>query len=117
MARKQRFPHLLGSKWTARAKTFGWRHFQVVNRKNQGKWVYAELEASCDREVRFWINAKSLKDRELWEPGWTPLNEMAPSGEEPLPEVDDFRDLAPLQDQPLGDLAGANSPESLEPLP
>jgi tryptophan-rich hypothetical protein len=113
MARKQRFPHLLGSKWTARARTFGWRHFQVVNRKNQGKWVYAELEASCDRDVRFWINAKSLKDRELWEPGWTPLNEMAPSGETPLPEVDDLSDLEPMEHSELGDLAGGDPTDSL----
>ena len=95
MARKQRFPHLLGSKWTARAKTFGWRHFQAINRKNQGKWVYAELEASCDREVRFWINAKSLKDRQLWEPGWTPLNEMEPSGEGDRAGESDDIDIIP----------------------
>ncbi|MEM1427118.1 MAG: TIGR02450 family Trp-rich protein, partial [Cyanobacteria bacterium P01_H01_bin.130] len=60
MAKKQKFPHLLGSKWTACQKTFGWRHFQVVNRKNQGAWVYAELVSSCDRSVRFWVNAKTL---------------------------------------------------------
>lgn len=113
MARKQRFPHLLGSKWTARARTFGWRHFQVVNRKNQGKWVYAELEASCDREVRFWINAKSLKDRQLWEPGWTPLNEMAPSGEDPLPDFDDLSDLNPTDGPEFSDLVGVNHPEPL----
>ncbi len=77
MAKKQKFPHLLGSKWTACQKTFGWRHFQVVNRKNQGAWVYAELVSSCDRSVRFWVNAKTLKDRSQWHPGWTPLNELA----------------------------------------
>lgn len=77
MAKKQKFPHLLGSKWTANKKTFGWRHFQVVNRKNQGPWVYAELVSSCDRSVRFWINAKMLKDKSQWQPGWTPLNELA----------------------------------------
>ena len=76
MAKKQKFPHLLGSKWTACKRTFGWRHFQVVNRKNQGSWVYAELVSSCDRTVRFWVNAKALKDRRQWQPGWTPLNEL-----------------------------------------
>ena len=71
MARKQKFPHLLGSKWTALPKkTEGWRHFEVVNRKNQGSWVFAELVASCDPSVRFWINAKQLKNRALWQAGW-----------------------------------------------
>jgi tryptophan-rich hypothetical protein len=76
MVKKQKYPHLLGSKWTARVKTWGWRHFQVVNRKNEGKWVFAEMVSSCDPSVRFWINAKQLKDRELWQAGWIPLNEI-----------------------------------------
>jgi tryptophan-rich hypothetical protein len=73
---KQRFPHLLGSKWTATQKTWGWRHFQVVNRRNEGKWVFAELVSSCDPETRFWINATQLKDLTLWEAGWKTLEEM-----------------------------------------
>ncbi|MGB6297497.1 MAG: TIGR02450 family Trp-rich protein, partial [Rivularia sp. (in: cyanobacteria)] len=35
MAKKQKFPYLLGSKWTSSQKIDGWRHFQVINRKNQ----------------------------------------------------------------------------------
>ena len=76
MAKKQKFPHLLGSKWTSTKKTWGWRHFQVINRKNQDKWVFAEMIASCDDQVRFWLNAKQLKDRDLWIPGWMPLNQL-----------------------------------------
>lgn len=76
MAKKQKFPHLLGSKWTAKQATWGWRHFQVINRKNQGQWVFAELVASCDDSVRFWINAQQLKDRNLWLPGWKTMNEL-----------------------------------------
>ncbi|MEB3292769.1 MAG: TIGR02450 family Trp-rich protein [Synechococcales bacterium] len=78
MANKQKFPHLLGSKWTAREATFSWRHFQVVNRKNEGNWVFAELEASCDKSVRFWINAQVLRDRRRWHPGWKTLEELTP---------------------------------------
>jgi tryptophan-rich hypothetical protein len=81
MARKQKFPHLLGSKWTAQHKTEGWRHFEVMNRKNQGTWVFAELVASCDPTVRFWINARQLQNRSLWQPGWQPLQELT-QGEE-----------------------------------
>lgn len=76
MAKKQKFPHLLGSKWTAKVSTFGWRHFQVVNRKNEGRWVFAELVSSCDASVRFWVNAKQLRDRDLWDAGWKTLTEM-----------------------------------------
>ncbi|MBL1209366.1 TIGR02450 family Trp-rich protein [Geminocystis sp. GBBB08] len=76
MANKPKFPHLLGSKWTAKQKTWGWRHFQVINRKNEAKWVFAEMIASCDNSVRFWINAQQLKDRDLWIPGWETCNRL-----------------------------------------
>ena len=76
MAKKQKFPHLLGSKWTSTQKTWGWRHFQVVNRQNQDKLVFAEMVSSCDPQVRFWINAKQLKNTDLWEAGWKTLQEM-----------------------------------------
>ena len=76
MAKKQKFPHLLGSKWTACQKTLGWRHFQVINRKNKDKWVFAEMVASCDSNARFWINAQQLKDQNLWEAGWKTLKEI-----------------------------------------
>lgn len=54
----------------------GWRHFQVANRKNQGKLVFAELVAACDPAVRFWLNAKVLKNRQLWASGWQTLHEI-----------------------------------------
>lgn len=76
MAKKQKFPYLVGSKWTSTQKTWGWRHFQVVNRKNEGKFVFAEMVASCDPNVRFWINAKTLKNPEQWQAGWQTLQEM-----------------------------------------
>ncbi|OAB55716.1 hypothetical protein AY600_12980 [Phormidium willei BDU 130791] len=74
--RTQKFPHLLGSKWTAMQKTWGWRHFQVVSRKNEDGFVFAELMASCDSQVRFWLNAKVLKNRHQWQPGWKSLQEQ-----------------------------------------
>ncbi len=78
MRKKQKFPHLVGSKWTALQKTFGWRHFLVVNRKNEGAFVFAELKAACDDSVRFWLNAQTLKERSLWLPGWKTLDEQLP---------------------------------------
>ena len=71
---KRKFPHLLHSKWTAQEVTFGWRHFQVVNRQHQGTLVFTELVAACDPTVRFWLNAQALKDRQLWRPGWQSLH-------------------------------------------
>lgn len=76
MQKKQKFPYLVGSKWTAQQKMWGWRHFQVVNRKNQGQWVFAEMVAACDPNVRFWINAKLLKNRSQWQAGWQSLQEI-----------------------------------------
>ena len=73
MAKHQKFPHLIGSQWTATQQDYGWRHFQVVGRKNEGKWVFAEMRAACDPSVRFWINAKQLKDDSLWMSGWKSL--------------------------------------------
>jgi len=75
MPKKQKFPHLVGSKWTAHQSMMGWRHFQVVNRKNQGMWVFAEMVAACDPAVRFWLNVRLLSDRALWQPGWQSLTE------------------------------------------
>lgn len=34
------------------------------------------MVASCDRSVRFWINAKQLKDPDCWEAGWKTLKEI-----------------------------------------
>jgi len=75
MPRKQKFPYLVGSRWTAQQQVDGWRHFQVVNRKNQGQWVFAEMVAACDPKVRFWLNAKLLKNPCQWQGGWQSLQE------------------------------------------
>ncbi|PIG94280.1 TIGR02450 family Trp-rich protein [Gloeocapsopsis sp. IPPAS B-1203] len=75
--KKQKFPYLVGSKWTAQQKIDGWRHFVVVNRKNQGKWLFAEMVAACDPNVRFWLNATLLKDRSQWQAGWQSLKDIA----------------------------------------
>ncbi|MBU6229913.1 MAG: TIGR02450 family Trp-rich protein [Cyanobacteria bacterium REEB459] len=75
MASRQRLPHLLGSKWTAQQPTEGWRHFQVLNRKQQGNWIFAELVAACDPSVRLWVNARQLKNPQLWQAGWQSLQQ------------------------------------------
>jgi len=42
--------------------------------------VFAEMTAYCDDNVRFWINAKQLKDRDLWLPGWKTLEDIKEMG-------------------------------------
>ena len=76
MKRKQKFPHLLGSKWTAQQTTWGWQHFQVVNRQDSEGLVFAEMVSSCDPAVRFCLNARQLKDADLWQAGWQTLAEI-----------------------------------------
>ncbi|KAI5072390.1 hypothetical protein GOP47_0012496 [Adiantum capillus-veneris] len=63
-------PRIVGSKWTAMEKTFGWRHFEVACKQKGGRDWFLELVATCDPETRFWLNAKNLKDREMWSMGW-----------------------------------------------
>jgi tryptophan-rich hypothetical protein len=74
---KQKFPHLLGSKWTARESTLGWRHFRVINRQQQGEQVFVELVAACNSRVKLWVNAKTLKCPQLWQSGWLSLAEQS----------------------------------------
>ncbi len=82
MPKKIKYPHLLSSKWTSKQKNFGWRHFQVINRQNESGQVFAEMVSSCDPTVRFWVNAKALKDREQWQAGWQTLKEMGAVADE-----------------------------------
>lgn len=74
--RKIKFPHLDGSKWTATRAVMGWRHFQVIGREERGSVVFAHLQSVCDQQVHLWVNARMLRDRDLWEPGWTLLAEL-----------------------------------------
>ncbi len=76
-------------------RTWGWRHFQVINRKNEDGFVFAELVASCDRNTRFWVNAKALKDRDQWRPGWKSLAEQAELT--PDPDWGDVIEPPPLE--------------------
>jgi len=74
---QRKWPHLVGSKWTARQPRWGWRHFHAINRQTLGKRVFVELVATCDAQTRFWIEARQLQDRQLWQPGWRPLSELS----------------------------------------
>jgi tryptophan-rich hypothetical protein len=53
----------------------GWRHFQVLNRQERQGTVFAELQSVCDPTVRLWVNARQLRNLNLWQPGWLTLQE------------------------------------------
>ncbi|KAL2629864.1 hypothetical protein R1flu_014550 [Riccia fluitans] len=74
---------IIGSKWTAMERTFGWRHFRVHSKKRgNGKEWFVEMSATCDESTRFWVNAKNLKERERWSMGWLQKTEiLAAKGE------------------------------------
>ncbi|KAK9804343.1 hypothetical protein WJX72_008221 [[Myrmecia] bisecta] len=60
---------IIGSKWTAMQRTFGWRHFQVAQKRKDAKEVFVLLVATCDGSVQLWVNAKTLRDRASWAAG------------------------------------------------
>lgn len=64
------FPHLVGSKWTATKSIQGWRHYQVKAREDRKPFTFALMRSVVDEKVQFWVNARVLKDRSQWEPGW-----------------------------------------------
>ncbi len=89
--RRIKFPHLLGSKWTAVHAVMGWRHFQVHCRQDRtppnpdgkgsikGSIVWAQMQSVCDESVQLWVNANTLKNPDLWQAGWLSLSEEAGS--------------------------------------
>jgi len=88
MKKKGKFPHLLASKWTAIQAFLGWRHFVIRNRQVHQGAVFAELQTVCHPETRMWINAKSLKNRDFWQPGWLEIPTV--ETDQTQPETESF---------------------------
>ncbi|PRW51032.1 hypothetical protein C2E21_5358 [Chlorella sorokiniana] len=57
-------------------RTLGWRHFEAVQKRGQGREAYVLLESTCDRETKLWVNLQNLKDRARWASGWLQKEEM-----------------------------------------
>lgn len=36
-------------------ETFGWRHFQVIEKRKKGDQIFALMAATCDESTRFWV--------------------------------------------------------------
>lgn len=67
---------IVGSKWTAMERVFGWRHFECKQKMNIAKRSYLLLVATCDDSARLWLHADILKSRNLWAAGWLQKSEL-----------------------------------------
>ena len=76
---------VIGTKWTAAEKTFGWRHFVVRSKRAEGSATFVEMVSTCDETVRLWMDARNLKDRGRWWCGWLERSEMAKAPETAAP--------------------------------
>ena len=46
---------IVGTKWTARDKVLGWRHFTVTEKRKTSTADYALLVATCDGSAMLWV--------------------------------------------------------------
>lgn len=57
-------------------RTFGWRHFRVLQKRGQGKGTFVLMSATCDESAQFWVNLQNLRERDRWASGWLQKTEM-----------------------------------------
>ncbi|XP_024532659.1 uncharacterized protein LOC112346931 [Selaginella moellendorffii] len=69
---------VVGSKWTAMERTFGWRHYEAraKQRMSDKEW-FVQMVATCDTTTQLWVNAQNLRDRKLWSMGWLQRSEFS----------------------------------------
>lgn len=60
--------HLFKAKWTSIEKLYGWRHYEVLNVFKNKQEV--ELFCVCQKDIKFNIPIKELKDKSKWLEGW-----------------------------------------------
>lgn len=80
-----RIASLVGSKWTSVSAINGkWRHFLCTGKKGKNtKDAVAILSSTCgpvENRIKMEIPLKQLKSRELWDGGWTTLNDIHAGG-------------------------------------
>lgn len=61
----------INANWTAVESIHGWKHYRIAARRlnDEGTWEL-EMMAVCDRDVRFWVSRSTLRQAEMWAPGW-----------------------------------------------
>lgn len=67
---------IVGSKWTAMERVFGWRHFECKQKMKIAKRTYLLLVATCDDSARVWVHSDILKSRDVWAAGWLQKSEL-----------------------------------------
>jgi len=67
---------VVGSKWTAMERVFGWRHFECKQKMKISKRTYLLLVATCDDTARLWVHSDILKSRDVWAAGWLQKSEL-----------------------------------------
>jgi phosphoribosylformimino-5-aminoimidazole carboxamide ribotide isomerase len=70
-------PMPIGIAWTAQpaalASSGGYRHFALIGERGKGGERAVELAAVLERSFRLVVPLRSLRDRQLWQPGWQSL--------------------------------------------
>lgn len=67
------WPPFAGSRWTAMERTLGWRHFQAVQKRGQGRDAFVLLESTCDRDTKLWVRPDAshlLATVARWNASW-----------------------------------------------
>lgn len=60
----------INSNWTAEPPQANWRHYRISGRRYEAEELWLEMMAVCDREVRLWVAARTLREGEGWRMGW-----------------------------------------------
>lgn len=96
-------PKIVGTTWTAAERTLGRTHFRCADKRRASKLAAAAAEdgqeagaappapappptgnawfvlmvSACDPSIRLWVEARALKDRARWTPGWVTVADVA----------------------------------------
>lgn len=71
-------PKIVGTQWTAAERTLGRTHFRCASKRRAaggGGW-FVLMVAACDESIRLWVEAKALRDRARWTPGWVTVADV-----------------------------------------
>lgn len=81
-------PKIVGTQWTAAERTLGRTHFRCAAKRRapgegggdglpaSGCQWFVLMVAACDESVRLWVEARSLRDRARWTPGWVTVADV-----------------------------------------
>ena len=92
-------PKIVGTTWTAAERTLGRTHFRCADKRrvaatpeeseqedgvveaapppSASKAWFVLMVSACDPSIRLWVEARALKDRARWTPGWVTVADVA----------------------------------------